>query len=206
MKINAGHCNLAARRSRRSVLMWKLRMSWAVAVWENLGRKRGIFSGLFGIIEVRPSAGVRVGAVLVIQREGKRWGGGKRERGDLVLGQVWFPLDQRPRVCLFVQAERPKGEQRQPDVSPPNRAAIQGTSAVGLSLLPLLSLSCFCTPPSHPPFWNKVQEGLLKCLRMFSVYVLFMRAVLWVPVRGLRPTVPEIVSLICEPNLVYETA
>lgn len=50
-------------------------------------------------------------------------GAGERrdaERGDLVLEQVWFPLDQRPGISLFVQAERPKGEQRQPDVAPPN--------------------------------------------------------------------------------------
>lgn len=31
-------------------------------------RNRGIFSGLFGIIEVRPSAGVCVGRASVIQR------------------------------------------------------------------------------------------------------------------------------------------
>lgn len=41
----------------------------------------------------------------------------KREERILVLEQVWFPLDQRPGVGLFVQAERPKGEQRQ---APPN--------------------------------------------------------------------------------------
>lgn len=82
---------------------------YCVAVWENWGEKRGIFSGLFGIIEVRPSAGVRVGGALVM--------GGV----DLVLGQVWFPLDQRPGVSLFVQAECPKGEQRQPEVAPPTR-------------------------------------------------------------------------------------
>lgn len=33
--------------------------------------------------------------------------------------------------------------------------------------------------------------GLLNCLRMFSVYVLFMRAVLRVPVSALGPTVLE---------------
>lgn len=155
--------------------------------WE----RNGIFSGLFGIIEVRPSAGVRVGAALVIQREGERSREGKREKRDLVLGQVWFPLDQRPGVRLFVQAERPKGEQRQPDVSTSNQATIEGISAAVLSLLPLLSLSHFWIPPSHPPFWNKVQAGLLNSLRMFSVYVLFMRAVPRVPVR-VRPTVLEI--------------
>ena len=41
-------------------------------MWENWG----IFSGLFGIIEVRPSAGVCVGRALVIQR-----GRGEEEKG-----------------------------------------------------------------------------------------------------------------------------
>ena len=58
------------------------------------------------------------------------------------------------------------------------------------------SLSCpSCPRPltaslhyTHP-LWNKVQMGLLNCLRMFSVYVLFMRAVLRVPVGALGPTV-----------------
>lgn len=151
-------------------------------MWENWGREQGIFSGLFGIIEVRPSDGVCVGGALVIREGGMRR---KGKRGDLVLEQVWFPLDQRPGVGLFVQAERPKGEQRQHDVAPPNRTAIEGVSAA--SLWPLLSSS----PPSHPPLWNKVQTGLLNCLRMFSVYVLFMRAVPRVPVRALGRTVLE---------------
>lgn len=41
-------------------------------MWENWRREQGIFSGLFGIIEVRPSAGVCVGRALVIQRRGER--------------------------------------------------------------------------------------------------------------------------------------
>lgn len=43
----------------------------------------GIFSGLFGIIEVRPSAGVCVGGALVIQRGGgeERRRGGKENEG-----------------------------------------------------------------------------------------------------------------------------
>lgn len=45
--------------------------------------------------------------------------GGEGERGDLVLEQVWFPLDQRPGVGLFVQAEGPRGKCRQFDVAPP---------------------------------------------------------------------------------------
>lgn len=54
-------------------------------VGKNLGKERGIFSGLFGIIEVRPSAGVCVDGALVIQAWGG-WGGveeeeGRRERG-----------------------------------------------------------------------------------------------------------------------------
>lgn len=81
---------------------------------------------------------------------GDRGGGGmeseEKERkkiGDLVLEQVWFPLDQRPGVGLFVQAERPKGEQRQLDVAPPNQAAIEGISAAVLHSLGLLSQSPF---------------------------------------------------------------
>lgn len=80
-------------------------------MWENPGKKQGIFSGLFGIIEVRPSAGVCVGPAFVIQREGVRSREGEKGKAYSVLGQVWFPLDQRPGVRLFVQAERPKGEQ-----------------------------------------------------------------------------------------------
>ncbi len=38
-------------------------------MWENWGKEWRIFSGLFGIIEVRPSAGVCAGEALVIQRE-----------------------------------------------------------------------------------------------------------------------------------------
>lgn len=67
----------------------------------------------------------------------------ERERGDLVLEQVWFPLDQRPGIGLFVQAERPKGEQGQPDVAPPNLAAMEGISAAVLHSL---------TPPVPVPF------------------------------------------------------
>ncbi|CAB1454193.1 unnamed protein product [Pleuronectes platessa] len=50
------------------------------AVWERRrGKKeRGIFSGLFGIIEVRPSAGVCVSGALVLQREEKEEWGGRR--------------------------------------------------------------------------------------------------------------------------------
>lgn len=113
-------------------------------MWENWG----IFSGLFGIIEVRPSAGVC------------RWSDGHTERGEKkrreiergVLGQVWFPLDQRPGVGLFVQAERPKGEQRQPDVAPPNPNAIEGVSAAVLHSLapPVLVPFCASLHSTHP--------------------------------------------------------
>lgn len=47
--------------------------SSTVAVWENWG----IFSGLFGIIEVRPSAGVCVSGALVVQRGGEKKGKGR---------------------------------------------------------------------------------------------------------------------------------
>lgn len=40
-------------------------------MWENSGGEQGIFSGLFGIIEVRPSAGVSVGGALVVHRVGE---------------------------------------------------------------------------------------------------------------------------------------
>lgn len=83
-------------------------------------------------------------------RDGGRGGGDeeKGREGDLVLEQVWFPLDQRPGVGLFVQAERPKGEQ--PDVAPPNRAAIEGVSAAVLhSLAPSpFSTSLLPIPPT----------------------------------------------------------
>lgn len=127
--------------------------------------------------------------------------GGKEQEGDLVLGQVWFPLDQRPGVGLFVQAERPRGEQRQPDVAPPHPTATEGESAAALCSLsstpprllpPLLSPVPFCTSlHSTHPYWNKVQKGLLNCLRMFSVYVLFMRVMSRVPVRAPGPAVLE---------------
>lgn len=62
--------------------------TWIVcAVWENWGEEQGIFSGLFGIIEVRPSAGVCVGGALVIQRGGRRRGGGKEQEGIWSLGR-----------------------------------------------------------------------------------------------------------------------
>lgn len=121
--------------------MYKLGMSCKIAVWESLIKGREIVSGLFRIIEVRPSAGVRVNGALVVERGGGRKG--KKKIGDLVLEQVWFPLDQRPGVGLFVQAERPKGEQRQLDVAPPNQAAIEGISAAVLHSLGLLSRSPF---------------------------------------------------------------
>lgn len=47
--------------------MYKLGMSCKIAVWESLIKGRGIFSGLFRIIEVRPSAGVRVNGALVVE-------------------------------------------------------------------------------------------------------------------------------------------
>lgn len=56
--------------------MYKLGMSCKIAVWESLIKGRGIFSGLFRIIEVRPSAGVRVNGALVVERGGNRGGGG----------------------------------------------------------------------------------------------------------------------------------
>lgn len=104
---------------------------------------------------MRPSAGVCVGGALVIHRgrEKKRREG---ERVDLVLEQVWFPLDRRPGVGLFVQPERPKGEQRQPDVAPPNPAAMEGVSAAVLHFLapPVLVLSLH--PSSTPtPYGTK---------------------------------------------------
>lgn len=55
-------------------------------MWENWGEEQGIFSGLFGIIEVRPSAGVCVGGALVIQRGGRRRGG-KEQEGIWSLGR-----------------------------------------------------------------------------------------------------------------------
>lgn len=113
--------------------------------------ERGIFSGPFEIIEERPSAGV---CVCVCVRVGERRRGGKDQEGDLVLGQVWFPLDQRPGVGLFVQAERPRGDQRQPDVAPPYPAAIEGESATALcsfsSTPPLFLHPCPPSPFVHP--------------------------------------------------------
>lgn len=192
--------------------MYKLGMSCKIAVWESLIKGRGIFSGLFRIIEVRPSAGVRVNGALVVEwggiGVGVGWRAKKRKEkkiGDLVLEQVWFPLDQRPGVGLFVQAERPKGEQRQLDVAPPNQAAIEGISAAVLHSLGLLSQSPFWIPPSHPPSWNKIQTSPSNCLRMFSVYVLFMRAVLWIPVRDLGHIVPETQPVGCMSSLDENT-
>lgn len=78
--------------------------------------------------------------------------GGRR---DLVLEQVWFPLDQRPGVGLFVQAECPEGELRQSDVAPPNWVAMERISA---AVLPALTPPCprplyfFASLlPTHPP-------------------------------------------------------
>lgn len=44
-------------------------------MWEKSGGEQGIFSGLFGIIEVRPSAAVSVGGALVVHRVGEIKGG-----------------------------------------------------------------------------------------------------------------------------------
>ena len=112
----------------------------AAAVWEKSGREQGIFSGLFGIIEVHPSAGVCVGATLVVHsvREMKAGGG-----GGLLLGQVWFPLDPRPWLGLFVQAESPKGEQRQP---------WRDYQLQFFTLSLSFSLSLYPTPPVLIPF------------------------------------------------------
>lgn len=54
------------------------------AVWEKSRGEQGIFSGLFGIIEVRPSAGVCVGGALVVHRVG---GGGE----EVVVGGRFGP-------------------------------------------------------------------------------------------------------------------
>lgn len=50
--------------------------------------KRGTFSGLFGIIEVRPSAGVCVGGTLVVHRVGGGWWEGDEGWGGGGAG-VW---------------------------------------------------------------------------------------------------------------------
>lgn len=130
---------------------------------------------------------------------------GEGARGDLVLGQVWFPLDQRPGVGLFVQAERPKGEQRQPDVCSSQPDCHRGSISCSASLSrPSCPHPLLCIPPFHPPLWNKVQKGLLNCLRMFSVYVLFMRVVsepLALPSLKLSHVMD--MSFICEPSPVY---
>lgn len=107
-------------------------------MWEKSEGEEGIFSGLFGIIEVRPSAGAHVGGALVLHRVGANEGVG---------GAVWFPLDQRPWFGLFVQAERPKGEQRQLDVAPPSLTAMEGVSAAVLH-----SLCLPLAPPVLVPF------------------------------------------------------
>lgn len=44
-------------------------------MWEKSEGEEGIFSGLFGIIEVRPSAGAHVGGALVLHRVGGNEGG-----------------------------------------------------------------------------------------------------------------------------------
>lgn len=129
--------------------------------------ERGIFSGPFEIIEERPSAGV---CVCVCVRVGERRRGGKDQEGDLVLGQVWFPLDQRPGVGLFVQAERPRGDQRQPDVTPPYPAAIEGESATALcsfSSTPpcpstLVPRPLLYIPSLHPPLLEQSPKGSSK--------------------------------------------
>lgn len=91
----------------------------------------------------------------------------------MVLRQVWFPLDPRPGVRLFVQAERPRGEHRRADVAPPHAVPLPPPSPPPSLLSPSASFSC--VPSLHPPERNKVQRGPLNCLRMFCVYVLFMR-------------------------------
>lgn len=178
--------------------MYKLGMSCKIAVWESLIKGRGIFSGLFRIIEVRPSAGVRVNGALVVERRGNRGGGGggreseekerkKHRRFGPRAGLVPIRPEARGRfVCTGRTSQR-----RTEAVAPPNQAAIEGISAAVLHSLGLLSQSPFWIPPSHPPSWNKIQTSPSNCLRMFSVYVLFMRAVLWIPVRDLGHIVPE---------------
>ena len=53
-------------------------------MWEKTRLKEGgIFSGLFGIIEVRPSAGVRVDGVLVMQRSGEKEDEGGKEQEEI---------------------------------------------------------------------------------------------------------------------------
>lgn len=138
---------------------------------------------------------------------------GEREGVDLVLEQVWFPLDQRPGVGLFVQAERPRGEQRQPDVAPPSLATIEGVSAalpLSLSLAPQYPRPLSASLHSSSPQWNKVQSGLLNCLRMFFVYVLFMRAAPRSSCQSPWPYCPGNaafdMSLICEANPVFSPA
>lgn len=99
------------------------------------------------------------------ERDGGGWEkkeGREGERGDLVLEQVWFPLDQRPGVGLFVQAERPKGEQRQPDVAPPNRAAIEGVSAAVLHSLTPPVLVPFLHPSFPPTLMEQSPNGSSK--------------------------------------------
>lgn len=94
---------------------------------------------------------------------------GEREGVDLVLEQVWFPLDQRPGVGLFVQAERPRGEQRQPDVAPPSPATIEGVSAalpLSLSLSrPAISPSPLCIPPFQQP---SVEQSPIGSSKLFT--------------------------------------
>lgn len=81
MKVSkcVGQWSLTAQGSKRSALMWKRHE--LLLCGKMKGKQQGIFSGLFGIIEVRPSAGVCVGGALVIQRGGRRRGGKERERG-----------------------------------------------------------------------------------------------------------------------------
>lgn len=51
-------------------------------MWEKSEGEEGIFSGLFGIIEVRPSAGAHVGGALVLHRVGANEGGGGGRSGS----------------------------------------------------------------------------------------------------------------------------
>lgn len=166
--------------------------TWIVcAVWENWGEEQGIFSGLFGIIEVRPSAGVCVGGALVIQRGGRRRGGGRSKRGfGPWAGLVPIRPEARGRFVCTGRTSQRRTEaawccSSQPDC---HRGSISCSASLSRSSCPHPLL---CIPPFHPPLWNKVQKGLLNCLRMFSVYVLFMRVVSRVPVRALGPTVLE---------------
>lgn len=130
--------------------------------------KRRTFSGLFGIIEVRPSAGVCVGGTLVVHRVG---GGGRGMKAGVGVGLLGFGpwaglVPIRPEApARFVCTGRKSQRRRE--------AAMEGVSAAVLHSFshspPPVLVPPFCASLSST-FGTKIQADLLNSLRMLAVY------------------------------------